>query len=463
MEEQRTKDNKMGTMPVNKLLLNMAWPMMVSMLVQAMYNIVDSMFVARVEHGKEALTAVSLVFPIQTLMIAFGAGTGVGINALLSRSLGEKRYDEANKTAVNGVFLMFLTFLGFLIFGLAGARAFVEGQAKNLNGAVDSAVVARYGIEYLQIVTIFSLGLFMQMVFERLQQATGNTFNTMISQGIGAITNIILDPIFIFGWFGVPKMEVAGAAIATVIGQFLAMFVAIYLNATKNKEISVKLKGFRPQAKTIKGIYVVGIPSIIMQAVMSFTTYCMNNILGGFDSAVAAYGVYFKLNSFIFMPVFGMNNGMVPIIAFNYGARHKGRIRDTIKLAMTISISIMFVGMLIFQIFPKQLLVAFFNADKELLAVGVPALRVISASFMVAGACIILISTLQALGEGVKSMIISLARQVGVLIPAAYILCKVWGLPAGWLAFPLAECTALIVSIILFRHVWKTKIRGLEA
>lgn len=457
MEEQSTKDNnKMGTMPVNKLLLNMAWPMMVSMLVQAMYNIVDSMFVARVEYGKEALTAVSLVFPVQTLMIAFGAGTGVGINALLSRSLGEKRYEEANKTAVNGIFLMLLTYIGFLIFGLTGAKAFVLGQTADEN-------VAGYGVQYLQIVSIFSLGLFMQMVFERLQQATGNTFNTMISQGIGAIANIILDPIFIFGWFGVPKMEVAGAAIATVSGQFLAMFVAIYLNAKKNKEITVSFKGFRPQAKTIKAIYAVGIPSIIMQAVMSVTTYCMNRILGSFDSAVAAYGVYFKLNSFIFMPVFGMNNGMVPIIAFNYGARHKDRIRDTIKLAMTISISIMCVGLLIFQIFPRQLLVAFFNADEQLLAVGVPALRIISASFVVAGACIILISTLQALGEGVKSMIISLARQVGVLIPASYILCRLFGLPAGWAAFPLAECTSLIVSIIFFRYVWKTKIKGLEA
>lgn len=456
MDEQTTKDNnKMGTMPVNKLLLNMAWPMMVSMLVQAMYNIVDSMFVARVEYGKEALTAVSLVFPVQTLMIAFGAGTGVGINALLSRSLGEKRYDEANRTAVNGIFLMFLTYIVFLIFGITGAKAFVLGQTADEN-------VARYGVQYLQIVCTFSLGLFMQMVFERLQQATGNTFNTMISQGIGAIANIILDPIFIFGWFGVPKLEVAGAAIATVAGQFLAMFVAVYLNARKNKEITVKFKGFRPNLKTIKGIYVVGIPSIIMQAVMSFTTYCMNRILGGFDSAVAAYGVYFKLNSFIFMPVFGMNNGMVPIVAFNYGARHKDRIRDTIKLAMTISISIMCVGLLIFQIFPKQLLVAFFNADEQLLAVGVPALRIISASFVVAGACIILISTLQALGEGVKSMIISLARQVGVLIPASYFLCRFFGLPAGWIAFPLAECTSLIVSIIFFRHVWKTKIKVLQ-
>lgn len=451
MSEQRMQDNKMGTMPVNKLLIQMAWPMMLSMLVQAMYNIVDSMFVARVSHSKDALTAVSLVFPVQTLIIAFGAGTGVGINALLSRSLGEKKYEDANKTASNGIFVLFLTFIAFCLFGLFGAKAFVASQAK-------TAYELKYGTEYLQIVTIFSLGQFMQMGFERLQQATGNTFNTMISQGIGAIVNIILDPIFIFGYFGVPAMEVAGAAIATVTGQFLAMGVAIWLNASKNKEIHLKLKGFRPDMFIIKNIYAVGVPSIIMQAVMSFTTFCMNKILGNFDYAVAAYGVYFKINSFIFMPIFGMNNGMIPIIAFNYGAKNPERIKQTIFLALRISLSIMLVGTLIFQIFPRQLLQVLFKADDSLLAVGVPALHVISSSFLIAGACIIMISTLQALGEGVKSMIISLVRQVCVLLPAAFILCHFFGLPIGWLAFPMAELTALTLSIIMLKKTWKQKI-----
>lgn len=450
------EENKMGVMPVNKLLITMALPMMISMLVQAMYNIVDSYFVARL--GEDALTAVSYAFPIQTLMISVGTGTGVGINSLLSRNLGEKKFKEANKVAVNGIFLAILSFLVFCIFAIVGATAFMEGQTK---GIPHEEIVYGYGKTYLKIVTGFSLGIYMQFVFERLLQATGNTFYTMISQSAGAVINIILDPIFIFGLFGVPRMEVAGAAIATVIGQFVAAIIAIIFNLTKNKEISINMLHFRPNLRIIKNIYAVGLPSIVMQAIGSVMTLGMNFILKPFASAVAVFGVYFKLNSFIFMPVFGMNNGMVPIVAYNYGARNKKRITDTIKLGMKLSVSIMLIGAAIFQLLPDKLL-GIFKPTDTMLEVGVPALRIIGLSFVFAGVCIILISTFQAFGEGMASLIISVARQLGVILPVAYFLAKTFGLPAAWFAFPMAEIVSLSLSILFFRRLYREKIKPME-
>lgn len=371
---EMTKENKMGVMPVNQLLINMSLPMMISMLVQALYNIVDSIFVSRIDEN--ALTAVSLAFPIQTLMIALGAGTGVGINALLSRSLGEKDFDKANRTAVNGVFLALLSYVVFLLVGIVGTTPFYLSQTEDVQ-------IVEYGKQYLTIICCCSFGMYMQFVFERLLQSTGKTFYTMITQGTGAIINIILDPIFIFGYFGMPRMGVAGAAIATVIGQIVAGVTAMLINIKKNTEIEFKFYGFRPDIQIIKQIYIVGIPSIIMQAVGSVMTYGMNKILLTFTSTAAAvFGVYFKLQSFIFMPVFGLNNGMVPIVAYNYGAEKKDRLTKTIKLSVAYASVLMVIGFAVFQILPERLF-ALFDASETMLDIGVPALRIISISFFV--------------------------------------------------------------------------------
>lgn len=448
-ETIKRSSDKMGTMPINKLLISMAWPMMVSMLVQALYNIVDSIFVAHIANGTEALTALTLAFPIQNLMIAFGSGTGVGVNALLSRALGEGKYEKANKVARNGIFLILVNYIIFLIFGILGVKTFIMSQSSN-------SIVIGYGRDYLSIVTIFSFGLFAQMLLERLLQSTGNTIYSMVSQLVGAAVNIILDPVFIFAL----NLNAKGAAIATVIGQVVAMFTGIYLNVHKNKDLNLNMIKFKPELNIIKGIYSVGIPSILMQAVTSITTYCVNRILETFSCAVAVYGVFFKLNSFIFMPIFGMNNGAVPIIAYNYGAKNKKRIKDTIVLALKIACGIMVVGLLIFQFATKQLFMMF-NADNEMLKVGIPALRIISTSFIFAGACIIMITALQSLGNGFSSMIIALCRQIGVIVPVTYILSRIFGLPIAWLSFPLAEVVSLILSIFLLKRVWKKKVSSL--
>ena len=386
------EENKMGVMPVNKLLISMSLPMMASMLVQALYNIVDSIFVSRI--NENALTAVSLAFPLQTLMIAFGAGTGVGINAMLSKSLGEKDFDKANKTATNGVFLAVVSYIIFFVVGLLAVKPFYASQTTD-------AQIIEYGHQYLTIACCFSFGMYAQFVFEKLLQSTGKTIFTMLTQGTGAIINIILDPIFIFGYFGVPKMGVAGAAIATVIGQIVAGIIAFIINQKVNTEIHVNFRGFKPDKRIIGQIYIVGIPSIIMQSIGSIMTYGMNRILMVFTSTAAAvFGVYFKLQSFIFMPVFGLNNGMVPIIAYNYGAGKKDRLLKTEKLSIVYAVGIMFVGFLVFQIFPAQLF-ALFDASETMLSIGIPALRAISISFLLAGFCIIEGSVFQALGNGV--------------------------------------------------------------
>lgn len=452
MQQTQTKENKMGVMPIPKLLVSMSLPMMLSMLVQALYNIVDSIFVAQID--EYALTAVSLAFPLQNLMIGVATGTGVGINALLSRSLGEKNEKEASLTANNGIFLAILSYLVFAVIGLTAARPFFAMQT-------DIPEIVEYGTQYLTIICLCSFGLFLQITFERLLQSTGKTLFTMITQGTGAITNIILDPILIFGLFGFPKMGVAGAAAATVFGQILGLVLAAIFNLKVNKEIHLSLKGFHPNGTVIRKIYSVGVPSIIMMAIGSVMTFGFNKILLMFTStATAVFGVYFKLNSFAFMPVFGLNNGMIPIIAYNYGARNKKRITDTIRLSITTAVCLMLVGLAVFQLIPDKLLLLF-NASDHMLEIGVPALRTISLSFLFAGFCIVTGSVFQALGNGMYSLFVSIARQLLVLLPAAYILAHTLGLNAVWWSFNIAEIVSLLTSGLLLRRIYKEKIRDL--
>ena len=451
--DNNTRENKMGIMPVPKLLITMSLPMILSMLVQALYNIVDSIFVAQI--NEEALTAVSLTFPIQNLMIAIAAGTGVGINALLSRNLGERKFEDADIIAKNGIFLALLSYVVFAILGGAGAHLFFTIQTKD-------ALIVKYGTEYMQIVTIFSIGCFMQIAFERLLQSTGKTIYNMVTQGLGAIINIILDPIFIFGYFGMPKMGVAGAAIATVTGQIIAAILGLFFNCKYNKEIHIDMRGFRPNKVAIANIYKIGIPSIIMQAIGSVMTFGMNKILLMFSSTAAAvFGVYFKLQSFVFMPVFGLTNGLIPIVAYNYGARNKKRIMQTLKLGIGIAVGIMSIGFLLFQLIPDTLLLLF-DASEHMLSIGIPALRIISTSFLFAGFCIVVSSLFQALGNGVYSLLMSLARQLFVLLPVAFIFARLLGLSYVWLAFPIAEIASVTVSIVFLKRIFKQKIKPLE-
>ena len=452
MTETR-KENKMGVMPIPKLLITMSLPMIISMLVQALYNVVDSMFVAQL--NEDALTAVSLAFPVQNLMIAVAAGTGVGVNALLSKSLGEHKYETANKIAQNGILLAVLSSIVFAIAGIFGSRAFFEIQTKD-------AQIIRYGVEYMSVITVASIGIFLQITFERLMQSTGKTIFNMITQGTGAIINIILDPILIFGLFGFPKMGVTGAAVATVVGQIVAAGLGIFFNQKYNKEIQVTLKGFKPCKETIGEIYKIGVPSIIMQSIGSITTFGMNKILLMFTSTAATvFGVYFKLQSFIFMPVFGLTNGMIPIVAFNYGARNKKRIYQTIKLSIGIAVGIMLIGLLIFQTMPKTLL-GLFEASEHMLAIGVPALRIISLSFVFAGFCIVISSVFQALGNGMYSLIMSAARQIVVILPVAYIFAKTIGLGAVWFSYPIAEIVSVAICVVLLIRILKLKVKNLD-
>lgn len=452
-EPVQARENKMGTMPVNQLLISMSLPMILSMLVQALYNIVDSIFVAKI--SENALTAVSLAFPLQNLMIAVSSGTCVGVNALLSRSLGERRQTEANLAAENGIFLSVLSFLLFSLFGIFGSRSFFASQTGN-------AEVIQFGTEYLVICMGCSFGIFLEMTFERLMQSTGRTIYSMITQGTGAIINIILDPILIFGLCGVPAMGIRGAALATVIGQIAAMLLAIFFNQTRNPDLQLSLKGFRPNKRIIGHIYAVGVPSIVMQSITSIMTFGMNKILILFsETAVSVLGIYFKLQSFIFMPIFGMNNGLIPILAYNYGAANRKRIMHTLKLGISIAVGIMLFGLLVFQIFTPQLLMLF-NASEEMLAIGVPALRIISLSFLFAGYCIIVGSFFQALGNGIYSLLVSIARQLFCLLPLAFLFAKLFGLHAVWYAFALAELVSLTVSTILLRKIYIEKVKPLD-
>ena len=449
MSNSVRQENKMGVMPIPKLLISMSLPMIMSMLVQALYNVVDSMFVAQL--NENALTAVSMAFPIQNLMIAVATGTGVGVNARLSKSQGVKNQDMADKTANNSVFFAVMSYLVFLIFGFVGTETFFRLQT-------DIPEIIQYGKDYLFIVAVLSFGIFGQIAFDRMLQATGRTFYTMFTQGSGAVINIILDPILSFGMFGLPRLEVVCAALATVIGQIIAMIVSIVFNVLKNEDIHLNVKEIiHPNVNVIGHIYSVGIPSIIMASISSVMTFCMNKILIAFTpTATAVFGVYFKLQSFVFMPVFGMNNGLVPIIAYNYGARKRERIVKAMKLGLFYAFCMLLIGFALFQMIPETLL-SFFNASEEMLAIGVPALKTISFSYFLAPISIITITLLQALGHGIYSMFISVGRQLVVLIPVAFIIATFIGeLSLIWWAFPLAELMSVSLGFILIRKVFKS-------
>lgn len=441
------EENKMGTMPVGKLLITMAVPMILSMLVQALYNIVDSIFVSRI--SQDALSAVSLAFSLQNLMIAVGAGTGVGINAFLSKSLGEKDFKMANKVANHTVYLWGISYAIFLIIGLTLTGAYFKSQTSD-------AAIIQYGVDYMSIILCYSFGLFGQMFCERLLTSTGRTVLSMAIQMTGAIINIILDPIMIFGLLGVPAMGVKGAAIATCIGQNIAFIIGIILNLKCNKDIELHPKYMKPEGYIFKRVYKVGIPSIVMGSIGSVMTYGLNKILIGFTkTAVAVFGSYFKLQSFIFMPIFGLNNGIIPIIAYNFGAKNRERIMRSVKLALMFAVSYMCLGFIAFETIPQVLLSLFKSnnpaENAALIELGVPALRIIATHFLLAGFCIVIGSTFQALGKATFSMVVSLMRQLVVLLPAAYFLSLSGTLSNVWFAFPIAECMSLAVTLFFFK------------
>ncbi len=453
IKEQTTeinfKENKMGVMPINKLLVNMALPMIISMLVQALYNVVDSIFVARL--GQNALNAVSLSFPIQNLMIAIASGTGTGITALISKSLGEKKKEKATAYALNGVFLALLSFIVVAVLGFFFSKAFFLTQtsiSEIING----------GTDYLVICTVFSFGIFGQITMERLLQSTGKATLSMVTQGVGAIVNIVFDPILIFGLLGFPKMGVAGAAAATVMGQIVGFITGIILNVKCNKEISLKLKGFAPEGKKIINIYKIGLPSIIMISIGSVMTFMINILLLKIEptaTAAAVFGVYFKLQSFVLMPVLGLSQGMTPIISYNYGAMNKQRILKTYHSSIFIALVIMSLGFLITMLFPNDLLLLF-NANEKMLKIGIPALRIICFSYFFAAFNIVTSSLFQALGKSLISMIMSMARQLLILVPVAYILGYEFGYIGVWISVTVAEMGALIVALIGKKHIYKT-------
>ena len=447
--EENVRENKMGTMPVGRLLANMAAPMMVSMLFQALYNIVDSVFVARL--SQDAMNAVSLAFPLQMLCIAFSVGTGVGMNALLSRSLGEKDQEAANRAAGTGLFLTLCTAAVFCALGFALADPFFRFQT-------DNARIIAYGRSYVMICIGVSLGIFMQVYGERLLQSTGRTNLSMLSQIAGAVCNIVLDPILIFGLCGFPRMEVAGAALATVIGQFVGAGLGLFLNLKKNPEVQLRARDVRPHRATVAEIYAVGIPSIIMQSIGSVMTFGMNKILISFtEAATAVFGAYFKLQSFIFMPCFGLNNAMVPIVSYNYGARKYDRVRRTVRLTAITAIGIMCVGCALFELIPGTLL-GLFSPTDEMLAIGKTALRIIGAHFPLAGFSIIAGSACQALGKPVYALVNSVCRQIVVLLPAAYLLSLTGRLELVWLAFPIAELVSVTLNAIFLKRTYRASL-----
>ncbi len=433
-------ENKMGVMPINKLLISMSVPLMVSMLIQALYNIVDSMFVSW--YNADAFNALSLAFPVQNLLIAIAVGTGVGVNALLSRKLGQKDFDGANRIATNGLFLAIFSYIVFSIFGLVFVRPFFAIQT-------DNTAVIEYGVQYLSICIVGSFAVFTQIMFERYMQSTGKTLCVLLSHSIGAVVNIVLDPILIFTC----KLGVYGAALATVIGQLCGMIFAIIVHHYNNHEVRLQLHGFKPCGHTILSIYKVALPSIVMQSIGSIMVFAFNKVLLMFsDAAVSVFGVYFKLQSFILMPVIGMNNGMVPIISYNYGAQKRERITSVIKLAAIYAVIIMLLGVAAFQIFPNQIF-AMFNPTEQMIDIGVFALQIISTHFIFAGVSIVLSSTFQAFGHAWKSMVISIARQLVVLIPVAYLLSKTGNVNMVWWAFPIAEIVTLVICIAFYIHL----------
>lgn len=449
---EQKKENRMGVMPVGKLLLSMSSPMVVSFLVQSLYNIIDSIFVAR--YSKDALAAVSLVYPVQILMISVAAGTGVGINALLSRQLGEGNKEGAKKTADNGVFLGVMASVAFAIFGVLATKIFFDAQTGNES-------IRSLGYSYMFIVTIFSFGIILEITFERILQSTGKTIYNMITQGLGAVINIILDPILIFGLLGAPRLGIAGAAIATVFGQIVAMILSLIFNMKYNEEVKIGSGVLKPDFKIIKEIYKVGIPSIAMQSMSTIMIFALNRMLIAFsDMAVSVLGIYFKLQSFVFMPIFGLNNGMAPIVAYNYGARNRDRIIKTVKYSMLSAIAIMVIGTGIFWLFTQELLMLF-SSDSEMLAMGIPALRICSLCFIMAAFDVVAIGVFQSLGNGLYALYASFLRQLVLILPFAYLLSKFIGLNAVWYAVPLAELGCLLLDIFLFRRIYIKKIKNL--
>ena len=450
--QEKQMENKMGVMPVGKLLANMAIPMIASMLVQALYNIVDSIYISRV--SESAVTALSLAFPVQNMMIAFSSGVAVGVNSLLSRSLGEKNQRMANKSAGNGITLIAIVVVFFMLFGFFGAHPYYAMQS-NIEETV------RGGSTYVSIICLFCIGSFMEILLERLLQSTGRTVYSMITQSLGAIINIILDPIFIFGYFGLPAMGVAGAAVATVIGQCIAASLALYFNIKKNPDIQLVLSDLKLEAEAVWKIVVVGVPSMVMMAIGSIMNFGMNQILQGFsETATGVFGIYYKLQSFFFMPIFGLNGATISIVAFNYGAKSKERMMKAIKLACCVALSIMLLGLLAFQVIPEVLL-GIFNPSEEFLAIGVKALRIISIHFPVAAVCIAIGGVFQALGNGVYSTIVSLGRQLVVLLPAAYLLSLTGDVGMVWWSFVIAEVMSFILSAIFFTKIYNDKIKNL--
>ena len=444
---ERIPENKMGTMPVGKLLADMAIPMMISMLVQALYNVVDSVFVSRI--SENALNAVSLAFPLQNLMIAFGSGTAVGMNALLSRSLGAKQQEQVDRAANTGMFLFGCTYVLFALIGAFLSRPFFLAQTHD-------AEIVGYGVDYASICLIFSFGIFAQFCFERLLQSTGRTKLSMMTQLIGAVINIVLDPILIFGWFGLPRLEVKGAAIATVAGQIIAAIIGLFVNLKKNPEIHIRAKLVRWHGATAGEIYRVGVPSIIMGSIGSVMTFGMNKILIAFSTtATAVFGAYFKLQSFIFMPVFGLNNAMVPILSYNYGARKPERVKKTVKLSIFTAIGIMILGFAAFELIPDVLL-ELFDASETMLSIGTTALRIIGTHFLIAGINVVAMSVYQAVGDPLYSLLSAVTRQLVVLLPAAWLLARTGRLELVWLAFPIAELAALAMSTIFLRKTLRT-------
>lgn len=454
MQKETLQENKMGVMPVGKLLVNMALPMIISMLVQALYNIVDSVYVSQV--SESAVTALSLAFPVQNMQIGFAVGVGVGVNALLSQSLGRKDQESVNWAAGQGVFLALVATALFMLFGFFGVRPYYTMQST-------VAETVEGGIAYTSICCIFTVGIFIQVLCERLLQATGRAMQTMILQGTGAIINIILDPVFIHGWWGMPKMGVAGAAVATVIGQCTGAVLGIYLNLRHNPEVQLHVKFMKPNWKVIAPILEVGIPSVVMNGIGSVMNFGMNQILQGFNEvATGVFGIYYKLQSLFFMPLFGINNATISILAYNYGARKPKRIVHTLKLATAVAVCIMLVGLAVFQLFPQALL-GIFNPTEEFLAIGVKALRILCLPFPVAAICISLGASFQALGKGSYSTVVSLCRQLIVLLPVAYLLSLTGSVDNVWWSFPIAEVMSALVTGLLFAKLYRQKVKPLFA
>ena len=457
MSQTTLAENKMGVMPIGKLLFNMAMPMIISMLVQALYNVVDSIYVSRI--SESAVTALSLAFPIQNLQIGCAVGIGVGVNALLSKSLGEGNREMANKTAGNGIFLALMGTLLFVLVGIFGVRPYYEMQGTSLE-------VTEGGIIYSRICCVWTMGIYFSILMERLLQATGRTFHTMITQGLGAITNIVLDPVFIFGVdaLGIPAMGIAGAAVATVIGQWASALLALIFNLVFNPDVKLGLKYIKPDGKVVKPILAVGVPSAIMNGIGSITNFSMNQILLGFqavgETAAGVFGIYFKLQSFFFMPLFGLNGATISIIAFNYGARKPERIVKTLKIACASGLALMVTGFLVFQITP-DLLLNMFNPSESFLVMGRACLRTISFCFPMAAISIVLGASFQALGNGIYSTIVSVCRQMVVLLPVAYLLSLSGNVNLVWLAYPIAELASGAATAFFFIRIFKQKIKPL--